>query len=134
MAARASRDARPIARPERSFSGGTPRPCTCPPEDGPPRPCSGLYALADCHARYEAEAKAARRARVVWGSILHERHQCGCTCSYCGGLGPGFGILIRYGLNIPRAWRSPTAWWVIKYAPRRYLRWTWPRFVRRAAA
>jgi hypothetical protein len=36
---------------------------------------------------------------------------------------------MSYGLNIPPAWRVPVSWWVIKYAPRCYIRWTWPRWL-----
>lgn len=49
-------------------------------------------------------------------------HARGCTCSYCGGI--GHHKPIHYGLNIPPDWRSPVAWYVIKFWPGRYLRWT----------
>ena len=61
--------------------------------------------------------------------ILHEVHKKGksswndnwisCQCSYCGGLGK-----LHYGLNIPKDWKATNSWWVIKYAPYRYIRWT----------
>jgi hypothetical protein len=62
-------------------------------------------------------------------TVLHERHDEDCRCSYCGtgSFGPR---PMRLGLNIPRAWRSPVSWWVIKYGRGRYVRWTWPRLQR----
>ena len=41
-----------------------------------------------------------------------------CTCSYCKG-----NTKLHYGLNIPKD-KSWNSWWVIKYAPYRYIRWT----------
>lgn len=46
-------------------------------------------------------------------------HRTACTCSYCRGDGK-----LHYGLNIPADWSAWNAWWVIKYWPQRYLRWT----------
>lgn len=47
---------------------------------------------------------------------IHER---GCGCSYCKGK-----HRISYGLNIPKAWRQQGAWFVIKFGPRHFFRWT----------
>lgn len=90
----------------------------------PESPCG------DAQERSQETQHSGGRPRFYWGSFLHEHHERGCTCSYCGGFGPGFRGRLNYGLNIPPAWRSPTAWWVVKYGPRRYLRWTRPRFIR----
>lgn len=68
-------------------------------------------------------------------SILHEVHQKGkatwndkwetCQCSYCVGSNK-----IHFGLNIPKDWTSWNSWYVIKYWPGRYIRWTngWMKF------
>ena len=42
-----------------------------------------------------------------------------CQCSYCKG-----DSKLHYGLNIPTQWKRPNSWWVIKYGPNRYIRWT----------
>lgn len=49
-------------------------------------------------------------------TILVEKHERDCTFG-----DPGH---IHYGLNIPPAWNKWNAWYVIKWAPRRYIRWT----------
>jgi hypothetical protein len=60
--------------------------------------------------------------------ILNEYHYDGrnhingtepCKCSYCTDWGKG---KVHYGLNIPKI---KSGWWVIKYAPKRYLRITY---------
>lgn len=51
--------------------------------------------------------------------ITNEVHEQGCTCSYCDG-----DHKLQYGLNIPKQRNAWNAWYVIKYGPRRYLRWT----------
>jgi hypothetical protein len=55
-------------------------------------------------------------------TILNELHETGCTCSYCDAR--IMGKAMRYGMNIPPDWSSWNSWYVIKYAPRRYLRFT----------
>lgn len=49
--------------------------------------------------------------------MLNDKHDKECNCSYCAT--PG----LHYGLNVPKvkAWNS---WWVIKYWPGRYFRFT----------
>lgn len=49
-----------------------------------------------------------------------------CTCSYCGNT---YDKGLHFGLNVPKdlfAWNS---WWVLKLAPRVYVRWNMPRWV-----
>ena len=56
-----------------------------------------------------------------------EIHEKKCTCSYCYAQDFPFidmGKPLHYGLNIPPHWNGPTAWYVIKYGPRHYIRWT----------
>jgi len=52
-------------------------------------------------------------------------HKKECTCSYCKGQ-HGF----HYGLNIPIRWNECNSWYVIKFSPRVYFRWTnrWFKF------
>ena len=45
-----------------------------------------------------------------------------CQCSYCVGDNK-----MAFGLNIPGD-RGRTSWWVIKYGPGRYIRFTFPLF------
>ena len=52
-------------------------------------------------------------------TILFEKHEKKCTCSYCIGEHK-----IHYGLNIPPDWSGWNSWYVIKLFPRRYFRWT----------
>lgn len=47
---------------------------------------------------------------------IHEKQ---CNCSYCSGDNK-----MHYGLNIPTAWRYWNSWWVVKFGPRHYFRWT----------
>jgi hypothetical protein len=54
---------------------------------------------------------------------LIETHARICLCSYCHG-----DYKLHYGLNIPDEWRAWNAWWVIKYGPKRYLRFHWPEW------
>lgn len=62
---------------------------------------------------------------TLWGKelfhVLIEKHEEGCTCSYCSDWGKG---KLHYGLNMPKLYKSPTSWWVIKYGKGSYLRWT----------
>ena len=51
--------------------------------------------------------------------ILFEKHKKSCDCSYCKGT-----VKLHYGLNIPKLWKVFNSWWVIKYAPYKYVRWT----------
>jgi hypothetical protein len=51
--------------------------------------------------------------------ITIEAHDRSCTCSYCVG-----DHRMHYGLNIPRAWKAWNSWWVIKFWPGWYIRWT----------
>jgi hypothetical protein len=58
-----------------------------------------------------------KKGRSIWNDSWTK-----CQCSYCGGLGKKGRI--HYGLNIPKRWGKVNSWWVIKYAPHRYIRWT----------
>jgi hypothetical protein len=49
---------------------------------------------------------------------IHDRN---CNCSYCGN---GHDKGLHYGLNIPPDWKAWNSWWVIKFWPKRYFRWT----------
>lgn len=51
--------------------------------------------------------------------MIFERHRAACECSYCAGE-----HRMHYGLNIPAAWKKWNAWYVIKFWPRTYFRWT----------
>lgn len=42
-----------------------------------------------------------------------------CQCSYCKGKNK-----LHYGLNIPKQWKKPNSWWVIKVWKDTYIRWT----------
>ena len=56
---------------------------------------------------------------------LHiDRHEKGCTCSYCRNCGYGARPL-HFGLNIPKS-KSWNSWWIVKYWNHRYVRWTFP--------
>lgn len=66
-------------------------------------------------------------SKQAGGPLLIEKHPEGCRCSYCGN--NGYDVGLHYGLNIPPAWRKSNSWWVVKYGPGRYLRWT-NRFLR----
>lgn len=56
---------------------------------------------------------------MVIHNTLNERHTKNCTCSYCKG-----DAKLHYGLNIPRDWKAWNSWWIIKYWPRCYFRFT----------
>jgi len=56
------------------------------------------------------------KGKVTWN---YENGQTVCECSYCKG-----DSKLHYGLNIPKAWRNPTSWFVIKYGPYKYIRFT----------
>lgn len=58
-----------------------------------------------------------KKTRFGW--FLLEYHADGCTCSYCKGK-----FKIHYGLNIPKNWKAKNSWYVIKFWPGWYLRWT----------
>ena len=55
-------------------------------------------------------------------TVLIDIHAKTCTCSYCT-------WQMRYGLNVPQNWRAWNSWYVVKFGPRHYMRWTntWPR-------
>ena len=61
-------------------------------------------------------------------NLFVDRHVRSCRCSYCMGK-----CRLHYGLNIPPAWRKWNAWYVIKFWPRSYLRWTnhWLRLLKK---
>lgn len=52
-----------------------------------------------------------------WGE-----YQNPCSCSYCKS-SPSHKKL-KYGLNIPKNWKSWNSWWVIKYGEGKYIKWT----------
>ena len=65
--------------------------------------------------------------RFFGGRVLLETHK-NCQCSYCGRPSSPSLRRMRYGLNVPPAWRKWNSWWVIKFAPGRYLRWGMPKW------
>ena len=57
-------------------------------------------------------------------------HARGCSCTYCTGNGIDKGL--HYGLNIPPDWRAFNSWFVVKFWPGCYWRFTHGlRFLRR---
>lgn len=53
------------------------RPCTCHPDDNPPKPCPQRYALSECEraselARLQAENEALRRERGGLATMLEQ--------------------------------------------------------------
>ena len=60
------------------------------------------------------------KGKVTWNN---ENNQTECECSYCKG-----DSKLHYGLNIPKNWKSKTSWYVIKYGPYKYFRWTFNDF------
>jgi len=61
--------------------------------------------------------------------FILDTHAHECPCSYCVDYrhqpqrNPAY---CHFGLNIPQDWKSWNSWWVIKYWPNRYIRWTNP--------
>jgi len=53
-------------------------------------------------------------------TILFEIHGKECRCSYC----HGHRTKLHYGLNIPQNWYGWNAWYVVKFYPYIYIRWT----------
>jgi hypothetical protein len=64
-------------------------------------------------------------------AIIVDVHDKQCACTYCCGKW-AHGRKIRYGLNVPPAWKAWNSWYVIKFGPRHYFRWTnsWLRMFR----
>jgi hypothetical protein len=58
--------------------------------------------------------------KLFW--CLNEIHPKDCDCSYCGNRNRK--PTIHYGLNIPKNWKKPNAWYVFKYGKGKYIRWT----------
>ncbi len=56
-------------------------------------------------------------AERVYMAAMVEVHEVCCTCSYCH-------WQMHYGLNIPKRWKEWNSWFVIKFGPRHYVRWT----------
>lgn len=56
-------------------------------------------------------------------TVLFEKHEKGCSCSYCGN---AYDKGLRYGLNIPPDAFAYNSWWTVKFWPRTYVRWTRP--------
>ena len=54
-------------------------------------------------------------------TVLLERHEPSCNCSYCGN---SYDKGLHFGLNVPADWWAHNAWYVVKFGPRRYFRWT----------
>ncbi len=79
------------------------------------------YICSHCGKRKPEGYEFNFKLRGSW--IILEKHIKYCHCSYCWAL-PLLQSRIHYGLNIPRLWRAPNAWYVIKWGPGRYLRWT----------
>jgi hypothetical protein len=71
-----------------------------------------------------------RKLKMAVTVNVHEKK---CGCSYCSDIWSR-GRKMRYGLNIPPAWKEWNSWYVIKFGPRHYFRWTnsWLRMFRRA--
>ena len=69
--------------------------------------------------------------RVRWGLAMTryigfklafiEKHDKDCKCTYC--VDFVMSKKLKYGLNIPKDWKAPNAWYVIKLWPRVYFRW-----------
>jgi hypothetical protein len=53
-------------------------------------------------------------------SVLFEMHNKECHCSYC----HGRETKLHYGLNIPKHWNGCHAWYIVKFYPGFYIRWT----------
>lgn len=58
--------------------------------------------------------------------VIIDNHSKNCTCYFCEDESYSDGKVyhkkMHYGLNIPPAWYSKTAWWTVKYAHQSYMR------------
>ena len=63
-----------------------------------------------------------KRFSIFRSTILIEWHTVKCTCSYCNSSYDH--KKLHYGLNIPKHWWGWNSWYVIKFLPRFYFRWT----------
>lgn len=72
--------------------------------------------------------KSCKRFCINNQSLMFEKHDKDCSCSYCKDWGIDTKFKIKYGLNIPEC-KSRTSWFVIKYWKNRYIRFTLPNSI-----
>lgn len=62
---------------------------------------------------------------ILFKLIWKETHSKSCNCTYCEGVSR-----LHFGLNVPKDWKAWNSWYVVKYWPKHYIRWT-HRFLRK---